>query len=240
MRAVKPSPAPAAGTRRERIADAALALFNARGVRDVTTNHIAEQLGISPGNLYYHFRNKDDIIGELYAALDASLAPLLAGPSARAANVEDLWLFLHLMFEQMWQHRFLYRDLDEITSRNPKLAARFAELTRRSRNAVIELCRGLRTAGAMDVSDDELGALSTNVVMITTYWMSFQRLSRAVAASADADPAGMRFEHAAAQVLALLAPYLHGPDRALVERLGAGYRDTAPGADRGPVGTRRE
>ncbi|HEX6138571.1 MAG TPA: TetR/AcrR family transcriptional regulator [Casimicrobiaceae bacterium] len=224
---------------RERILATALALFNRSGEPNVTTADIADEMNISPGNLYYHFRNKDEIIGELYAALDAAVAPLLAGPSARAANVEDLWLFLHLMFERMWQYRFFYRDLDEITSRNARLAARFADLTRRSRAAVIELCRGLRAAGAMDASDHEIGALSTSVVMITTYWMSFQRLSRAVASSPE-DPAEMRFEHAAAQVLALLAPYLHGPDRALVERLGADYRDGASAADDRSAITRRE
>jgi len=226
---------------RARILETALGLFNRFGEPHVTTADIADEMNISPGNLYYHFRNKDDIIGELYAALDTGVAPILAGPSARAAHVEDLWLFLHLLFECMWQYRFFYRDLDEITSRSPKLAARFADLTRRSRSAVLELCGGLRAAGALDASDGELGALATNVVMITTYWMSFQRLSRAVAvAAADAGPGDMRFEHAAAQVLALLAPYLHGPDRALVERLGADYRDAAPGGSRGPNLTRRQ
>lgn len=211
---------------RERILETGLALLNRFGEPHVTTADIADEMNISPGNLYYHFRNKDDIIGELYAALDASLAPLFAGPSAQSADVEDLWLFLHLMFERMWQYRFFYRDLDEITSRNAKLASRFAAMVQRGQDAVLELCRGLRNAGALHASDAELAALATNVAMITTYWMSFQRLSRA-ALRADADPAGMRFDQAASQVLALLAPYLHGPHRALVERLSAGYRDGA-------------
>ncbi len=90
---------------------------------------------------------------------------------------------------------------------------------------MIELCGGLRNAGALRASDAEIRALGVNVVMITTYWMSFQRLSRAVASGAEDDPAGMHFEHAVSQVLALLAPYLHGPHRALVERLGARYLD---------------
>ena len=208
---------------RQRILETALALFNRAGEPHVTTADIADEMNISPGNLYYHFRNKDDIIGELCAALEASVAPLLAGPSPRAANVEDLWLFLHLMFERMWQWRFFYRDLDEITSRNPRLAARFADLARRTRDAVIELCRGLRAAGAMDASDREVAALATSVVMVTTYWMSFQRLWYGGAKGAAIDASGMRFGDAAALVLALLAPYLRAPDRALIERLGASY-----------------
>src|SRR5438067_7598567 len=91
---------------RERILETALALFNQLGEPHVTTADIADEINISPGNLYYHFRNKDDIIGELYVAFDRSVAPLLAGPSERAADVEDLCLFLHLLFERMWQYRF--------------------------------------------------------------------------------------------------------------------------------------
>ena len=51
---------------RERIIDAALQMFNENGERAVTTNHIASKLGISPGNLYYHFRNKQAIIANLF------------------------------------------------------------------------------------------------------------------------------------------------------------------------------
>ena len=204
---------------RERIAATALALFNAAGEPHVTTADIADEMNISPGNLYYHFRNKDDIIGELYAAFAESVEPLLAGPSARAADVEDLWLFLHVLFERMWEYRFLFRDLDEIVSRNAQLAQRFAGLARRERSAVIELCEGLRAAGALDASDAEIAAVATNAVMIATYWMSFQRLAR----GAPADAEGMQFERAVAQVLALVAPYLRGAHRALVENLGARY-----------------
>jgi AcrR family transcriptional regulator len=205
---------------RERILEAALTLFNRQGEPHVTTADIADELNISPGNLYYHFRNKDEIIGDLYAAFEADVAPLLVAPAGRAPQVDDLWFLLHLLFERMWAYRFLYRDLDEITSRNRKVALRFALLTRRGQDTVIELCRGLVAAGTMRATEREIVALASNAVMIATYWMSFRRLVAGPAngVASDGEPG-----FAAYHVLTLIAPYLRGADRALIERLGADY-----------------
>ncbi|HMA30957.1 MAG TPA: TetR/AcrR family transcriptional regulator [Casimicrobiaceae bacterium] len=211
---------------RERILETGLELFNRHGEPHVTTADIADEMNISPGNLYYHFRNKDEIVGELYAAFDASVAPLLATPASRPSGVEDLWLLLHLLFERMWQYRFVYRDVDDITSRNARIAARFAAMTRSVRAVVAAMCTGMRETGALRASDREIDALATNVVVIATYWMSFQRVSQPAGRSvrgADEQAAGMRFERAAYQVLALLAPFLRDEERALVERLSADY-----------------
>ena len=51
---------------RERIVQNSLELFNQQGERSVSTNHIAAHMEMSPGNLYYHFPNKQAIIAELF------------------------------------------------------------------------------------------------------------------------------------------------------------------------------
>ncbi|WP_343230952.1 TetR/AcrR family transcriptional regulator [Thermomonas sp.] len=117
---------------RKRILDASLAMFNAQGEPNVTTNHIADELEISPGNLYYHFRNKDDIIEQLFARYEERMDAALETPSARLPGLEDIWLQLHLVFECIWDYRFLYRDLVEILSRNRRLRLRFARILKRA------------------------------------------------------------------------------------------------------------
>jgi len=209
---------------RERILETSLALFNRFGEPNITTANIADEMHISPGNLYYHFRNKDDIVGELYAALEAKLAPLFTPPESRAPDVEDLWFMLHLLFEQMWAFRFFYRDLIELTSRNRRIAMRFAQLTRKGESTVIELCRGMRAAGTMRASDREITAIAQNVVIVATYWMSFQRTTNPpLAGSPPDDQSGMSLDRAAYQVLALIAPFTVGQAQALIERLGERY-----------------
>jgi len=209
---------------RERILETSLALMNRFGEPHITTADIADEMNISPGNLYYHFRNKDEIIGELYAQLEARLAPLFVAPDGRAPGVEDLWLVLHLLFESMWEFRFFYRDLLELTSRNRRVGSRFAEITRRGEATVIELLRGMVAAGTLVASEREIAALAQNVVIVATYWMSFQRTAHPPLPGRTADDdTNMSLDRAAYQVMALIAPFAVGEARALIESLGERY-----------------
>ena len=203
---------------RERIIETSLELFNRFGEPHITTADIAGEMEISPGNLYYHFRNKDEIITELFTAFERRLDGVFALPDDRAASVEDLWFLLHVLFEAMWDHRFLFRDLDEILSRNRKLASRFALIMRRGTRTVIELCRGLVAAGAMRASEQEIAALAENVGLVATYWISYQKIN-----AGERGAESVSLDRAAYQVLSLIAPFLHGNARALVERLSAEY-----------------
>src|SRR5207244_10514199 len=132
------------------------------GSPNVTTADIAGEMGISPGNLYYHFHNKDEIVAELFDAFERRLEELLAARVERLGDVEDLWLFLHLLFEAMWDYRFIYRDLDENLSRDRRLALRFARVVERGKNTVIELCRSMVASGAMSASESDIAASAAN------------------------------------------------------------------------------
>ncbi|MCC6198173.1 MAG: TetR family transcriptional regulator [Burkholderiales bacterium] len=204
---------------RERILEVSLALFNREGEPHITTADIADEMNISPGNLYYHFRNKDDIIGELWAQYEKGVAPMFTVPDDPPPGVEDLWFFLHVLFERMRDYRFFYRDLDEITSRDRKLALRVADLLRRFEGTVLELCRSLVRTGRMRASEREIGALSANATLVSTYWMSWQRVGGAHRGGGG----DINLDLAAYHVLALFAPFLVGDGRALIEKLGQDY-----------------
>jgi len=176
-------------------------------------------MSISPGNLYYHFRNKDAIILELYANYESRVRGLFARPANRHVDVEDLWLLLHLNFEAMWAYRFLYRDLDELTSRNRALGLRFAALIGLFCEAIVEFCRSMVTQGAMRASEREIAATARNAVLVATYSLSFNRLTHGGRNRDEAIDLGL----AAYQVLALVAPYLVDDARTLLERLGREY-----------------
>jgi AcrR family transcriptional regulator len=204
---------------RERILETGLALFNRSGAPQVTTADIADEMAISPGNLYYHFGNKDEIVLELYARYEAGVLPLYADRGGRSLDVDDLWLWLHLLFEWIWKYRFLYRDIDQLTSQNAKLRVRFGALLRKGVATVIQLCHGLTKAGAMRASEREIESLAQNVVLVATYWSSYDRVRSSAADPVNEIDAG----RAAYQVLALFAPYLDGGARAYFDWLAADY-----------------
>ncbi|NLJ12179.1 MAG: TetR/AcrR family transcriptional regulator, partial [Gammaproteobacteria bacterium] len=83
------TPASGALSTRQRIVQAALELFNQDGERQVTTNHIAAHLSISPGNLYYHFRNKQAIVLELFSDYEQVIDQLLQRPTGRVLTMAD-------------------------------------------------------------------------------------------------------------------------------------------------------
>jgi AcrR family transcriptional regulator len=204
---------------RERILETSLALFNARGAPQVTTAEIAGEMNISPGNLYYHFRNKDEIVSELCAAFEARMAPLFADPGGRKVDVEDLWLWLHLLLERMGEFRFILRDVDLLAARDAVLGARLGRLLRRGIATMVELCRGMVVAGRMVATEREIAALARNVLLVATYWQSFDRIGRPLAEGAASADSG----RAASQVLSLIAPFLAGDARTLIDRLGRDY-----------------
>ncbi len=207
---------------RERILEHSLRMFNDLGEPNVTTSAIAAEMNISPGNLYYHFRNKDDIVDALFEQFERDIDPVLEAPLNRDSHIEDAWLFLHLMFESIWRHRFVYRDLNDLLSRNRRLENHFRRIVDRKAEAARALCRSLAGAGTLTADDQEIEALVTNMVVVATYWLSFEYIRHA-RRFADADYRSGAMARGAWQVLSLLVPLLDKDARALLGRLAQEY-----------------
>lgn len=121
MQIIRPAPTKT----RDRILQSSLDLFNERGERNVTTNHIAQALGISPGNLYYHFRNKGEIIHELFLRYEQVMAQLLDVPRERSMNWRDKMGYFEVIFRSLWEFRFIHRDLEQMFAEVPELRNRY-------------------------------------------------------------------------------------------------------------------
>jgi AcrR family transcriptional regulator len=202
---------------RERILQASLALFNAQGLAAVSTHRIAAELGISPGNLHYHFKAKQLIVDRLFRRFEDRLESLNASSNTVRA-IDDLWLALHLRFEAIDAYRFVYRDMAFLSSEYPPLGERAQALTAQNLLAAQSLCETLVATGVIEATAEDAQTLALQMVFTTTCWLSFERLVPGRDALQQADP-GL----AAFYTLTLIAPYVSRESRAYLDYLRGKY-----------------
>jgi AcrR family transcriptional regulator len=207
----------AGSSTRDRILDASLRLFNDEGVAAVSTHRIAAELGMSPGNLHYHFRSKQAIVERLFLRFEGDLVPCIDA-AAGVTALDDLWLSLHLTFESVSAYRFIYRDIGYLLNEFPALAARAHALTERKLIAARALCAGLAAAGTIAASAEEVEMLALQIVFATTCWFTFKQLVPRQPSSRHAEAA-----LAAHYTLTLLTPYVVGEARDYLNYLRAKY-----------------
>ena len=134
---------------RDRILEAALALFNEQGTGAVSTNHIAAAIDISPGNLYYHFRNKEDIIRALFERLFAKWDETFQLPSDRAPVLADFERLIASNYRLIWDYRFAYREMAALLHNDPDLHTRYQEMRHRGYDGFAKLIEAFAIAGVL-------------------------------------------------------------------------------------------
>ena len=115
-------------SKKELILQIATSLFNQQGTAKVSTNHVAEEAGISPGNLYYHYKNKSHIIREIYEQMIKSWERLYERAENRSMSIETLKRFIEENFELLWEYRFFYREMVALLNADPILLERHKEI----------------------------------------------------------------------------------------------------------------
>ncbi|WP_028604581.1 TetR/AcrR family transcriptional regulator [Ottowia thiooxydans] len=209
----------------ERILVTTLDLFNRYGEPNVSTTMISAELNISPGNLYYHYPSKEELVNTLFTQFETELHELL-GAAEGVRDVEDTWFFLHSMFELIWQHRFLYRDLNHLLSRNRRLETHFPAILMRKRTALRLILDTLVTEEnrAPPTQEEELArsAAAATMVVVLTYWLSYEYVlnPRGAMEPANAQDALLRGAH---HLMSMLAPYLQEDARAHLLALISAY-----------------
>lgn len=208
---------------RDRILLASLELFNERGERNVTTNHLAAHLGISPGNLYYHFKNKSEIVYQLFRDYEALVDGYLEVPGHRPLRVNDLVFYLESVVGGLWAYRFLHRDLAFLLEADPRLQAEYRAFTARCLEAIGRAFDGLVEGGVLEGQQAELKeALALNAWLVITNWMAF--LKTLEPASAQLGAGEPRLRQVIYQVLTLMLPYLSEDCRGEVQSIRECYR----------------
>jgi alpha-D-ribose 1-methylphosphonate 5-triphosphate synthase subunit PhnH len=147
--------------------------------------------------------------------------------AADVHDVEDAWFFLHSLFEQVWNHRFLYRDLNNLLSGNRHLETHFHAVLERKTQAFRQLLESLAAEGLMRIDPDSVETLSASMSVMVTYWLSYEYVRNPRQALEPAS-ASLALSRGAKHVLALLTPYMASPQlQAHLQALTAAYSDSA-------------
>jgi len=207
---------------KERIILASLDLFNDQGERNISTNHIAAHLNMSPGNLYYHFRNKNDIIYEIFKNYELMVDTYLKVPSDRAIQLSDLINYLDAVFNGLWSYRFLHRDLEHLLSSDERLRGDYREFTLRCLKSISSILLAMENSQiSKPASDEKRDSKALNVWLIVTNWMTYLKTMHD-----DDDPTVNRntIKHGVYLILDLMIPYLREDKVDAMSQLQEKYR----------------
>lgn len=192
-------------TTKDRILDTALALFNERGTDHVTTNHISEALGMSPGNLYYHYRNKAEIVRELFVRIQAEWAENYAVPAGRAPDLDLVEAMLAGNFDIQARYRFFFRDLTLLLHADPELAAGYRAYRETGMANTELLIRLFVQAGVLESPGDAeaIDDLAQLLWLVGDFWLVFKDAGGSPFTPADSD-------HGVRMFRRIIKPYLKG------------------------------
>ena len=156
---------------KDRILLAALELFNETGTQAATTNHIAKKMGISPGNLHYHYNNREEIVRVLYTQMrDKLKLPIEELPKSIAELVEHQKLILTVS----WEYRFFNKELLCLLSRDKELNDLYVKDNIAHRSRIIKVIQNLIEHGELDIKLDNIIEYIAETILLTIqFWNPF-------------------------------------------------------------------
>jgi AcrR family transcriptional regulator len=206
----------------ERILETTLALFNRFGEPNVSTTLISNELNISPGNLYYHFPAKDELVNALFNRYEEKLYALLAA-APDIEHVEDAWFFIHALFELVWEYRFLYRDLNDLLSKNRRLEDHVKDALLHKTSAFRSLLDGLQHSGALQMTAEERDVTATHMVVMLTWWLSYRYVLNPRQAL-EPENAALAMTQGVQHALLLITPFLLKDQKIHLKEVISNYR----------------
>ena len=160
----------------QQIMEASLLLFNEKGVNNVSTNHVAAYLNISPGNLYYHFRNKSDIINSIFDQYSEELKTHFqpTGFQSDHAAIERFAQYLNSVFLLMWRYRFFYINMSDLLSSNKELRDKYMIIRANLSTNITRLIEGFIEDGLISLDPLDVYPFIENLKFHCSCWMNYE------------------------------------------------------------------
>tara|TARA_R110002124_G_scaffold36815_3_gene118364 strand:- start:72 stop:734 length:663 start_codon:yes stop_codon:yes gene_type:complete len=162
---------------KEKIIEIAIALFNEQGVQKVTSRHIAKEMGISHGNLNYHFNTKEDLLLAIYDLMRTEMSESYTGSLQHKTSFEHFHkLLLHLEVFN-YKFRFFNMDVLELYRSFPKIQELLTETLELRKTQMYDLFQQFHADGYLDnqyLQNSE--RLQHMIRIVITFWLSQQEV----------------------------------------------------------------
>lgn len=160
---------------RAKVIECALILFNEKGFESCTTHTIATAAGLSPGNLYYHFKNKEEIAEEVAIEIGTGLRSLfsLTGLETNSLSFPE---FLESFFDFLFHYKFFFRDFPLLIRANPRIGKVWKTEFQQSRADMKSYANRWVKSGDMKPfeTDQALDAFLDNVFALIFFGPAYQ------------------------------------------------------------------
>jgi len=157
---------------KEKIITSSLTLFNSKGLENITTRHIASDIGISQGNLHYHYPNKNELIRFLFSAF---ITEIKAAEQFKDVSFqgEKFILSIESNFKIMKKYAFIFKDKDIIGRRLPELQTELIEFLAYKKSKFIELLNLYQQNQVLkqSVSKDQILFLADQFILTISTWL---------------------------------------------------------------------
>ncbi|WP_409424837.1 TetR/AcrR family transcriptional regulator [Pseudoalteromonas sp. RW-H-Ap-1] len=187
---------------KEKIIHTSISLFNEHGERAISTNHIASHLGMSPGNLYYHFKNKEDIIRHIFALYSEHLNTHFKPVDKDDDAFSHLGPYLDSLFELMWRYHFFYDNLGDILARDSHLKQGYIDFQQELLEQVRNIILALRDSEIIAIDEQDAIELAHTLKLTVSFWTPYIKARRPSGALAEQD-----IYHGILKVLTLFRAY---------------------------------
>ncbi|MCK9506016.1 MAG: TetR/AcrR family transcriptional regulator [Porticoccaceae bacterium] len=191
--------------RKEVILRVSLALFNEQGESNITSVDIANEMEISPGNLYYHFKGKEEIIASLVQNFAAEIGTVVAASQRVDKALSARWLLIYLILETVYLHRFFFRNIPDIIYNYPESGKALVKILNQLENLFSHSLLSLadsETIAISPVQKNLVAKLVKSIMLVIVYWESYQVLARQSLTETQF------VQDASLQILSLISPYL--------------------------------
>jgi len=204
---------------RDRILATSLELFNREGEASQTAVDIASAVELSPGNLYYHFKGKDAIIRALFDQFEEEMQIILRGTRGNVTSIEDHWVYIYIVLEEIYDFRFFYRNIAELLSRYPDLAIRFRALLKDKETAMEGVLADLERSGALELEERLRGVVAEQIIGTLTLWLTQDAIK-----GGTENPASL-IHQTVYQIMCLVVPHMGTNRIELMERMATFYEE---------------